>query len=87
MAQKQVQLSDSSSSDTSDEAGWVDVESDSEEKLTIVSLFDGATFPDAESMMAYCKEKFDFDFTKTCRRLALDFHGAVRLINFGKGCP
>ena len=76
----------SSISDTSSEDSlggeWQDMEPD-EEALTIVSFFDDETFPDAKSMLAHCSEKHGFDFLATCRRLTLDFHGAVKLCNFG----
>lgn len=76
-----LSISDSSS-DASVGGEWQDLESD-EESLTIVSLFDDNTFPDSKSMLAYCCEKHDFDFLANCRRLELDFLGAVKLCNFG----
>jgi len=69
--------------DDIDDAGWEDVEPD-EESMTVVSLFDSATFPDLDSMFAYCREKYDFDFMATRARLGLDFHGAVKLCNFSE---
>ena len=75
------------SSDTSDDDNdgeWLDVDPDRDEGVAVVSLFDDTVFPDAQSMLNHCKDKYDFDFVATCRRLALDFHGAVKLINFGK---
>jgi protein arginine N-methyltransferase 3 len=54
----------SSSSEVSDlreEEGWEDAEPDQED-LQVVSLFDEKTFPDALSMIGYCKEKYNFDF-------------------------
>ena len=73
------------SPDTSDDEGeWLDVEPDEEESPTLVSLFGDAVFPDAESMLEHCRDRHGFDFRATCRRLGLDFHGAVKLINFGE---
>lgn len=64
--------------------GWDDVEAgDNEETLEIVSLFDDKVFPDAVSMLAYCKDKFQFDFVATRDRLGLDFYGSIKLVNFG----
>jgi protein arginine N-methyltransferase 3 len=34
-------------------------------------------------MLEYCKEKYNFDFLTTRQHLNLDFHGAVKLCNFG----
>ena len=60
----QDDLSDSSSAsdplDTRNDEGWEDVEPD-EESITVVSLFDERTFPDAASMLAYCRDHHDFD--------------------------
>jgi protein arginine N-methyltransferase 3 len=53
------------------------------EPVTVISFFDDKTFPDAKSMLAYCSEKYSFDFLAICRRLELDFHGAVKLCNLG----
>lgn len=65
--------------------GWDDVnEGDDEvENLEIVSLFDDKVFPDAASMLDYCKDKFKFDFVATRDRLSLDFYGSIKLVNFG----
>lgn len=77
--------SSSSGSESVSGAGeWLDVESDMGEQVTIVSLLDGTTFPDAASMLEDCKRRHGFDFIATCRTLALDFHNSVKLINFGK---
>lgn len=57
-------ISDSSSVsdplDTRNDEGWEDVEPD-EESITVVSLFDQRTFPDASSMLVYCRDHHDFD--------------------------
>lgn len=58
------QAASSSSSETSDlreEEGWEDAEPDNEE-VFFVSFFDEETFPDAISMVNYCKERHHFDF-------------------------
>ncbi|KAK4101349.1 S-adenosyl-L-methionine-dependent methyltransferase [Parathielavia hyrcaniae] len=80
--------SDSESVSSSDnEADWLDKpgeedEDEEQEQVTVVSLFDDKVFPDAPSMLAYCKDKFGFDFLGVRDRLDLDFHGCVKLINF-----
>ena len=60
-------VSDSSSLsdplDTRNDEGWEDVEHD-EETITVVSLFDGETFPDAPSMLECCRDKHGFDIWK-----------------------
>jgi protein arginine N-methyltransferase 3 len=66
-------ISSSSSSDVSEfreEDGWEDAEPDQED-LQIVSLFDDKVFPDAKSMVEYCKEKFGFDFVGIQRELGM----------------
>ncbi|KAL1881969.1 hypothetical protein VTK73DRAFT_3298 [Phialemonium thermophilum] len=69
-------------SDNDDE--WLEDNEDDEEEesLSVVSLFDDQVFPDAASMLSYCKEKHNFDFLAVRDRLRLDFHGTVKLINF-----
>jgi protein arginine N-methyltransferase 3 len=69
------QSNSSSSSEVSDlreEEGWEDAEPDQED-LQVVSLFDEKTFPDAQSMIAYCKEKHGFDFIGVQKNLGSDF--------------
>jgi protein arginine N-methyltransferase 3 len=82
--------SDSESVSSSDnEDNWLNKpgdedEDDEQEQVSIVSLFDDKVFPDAPSMLAYCKDKFGFDFLAVRDRLSLDFHGCVKLINLGE---
>lgn len=66
--------------------GWDDVnEGDDElESLEIVSLFDEKVFPDAQSMLAHCKDKHNFDFVATRDCLGLDFYNSIKLVNFGQ---
>jgi protein arginine N-methyltransferase 3 len=64
-----------------------DDDDDEREEVSVVSLFDDRVFPDAPSMLAYCRDKFGFDFVAVRDRLALDFHGCVRLVNFGELAP
>lgn len=78
-----LSISDTSSSGGSHGGEWQDLEPD-EESVSIVSFFDDKTFPDAKSMLAHCSEEHGFDFLATCQRLGLDFHGAVKLCNFGR---
>ena len=49
--------------DTTNDEGWEDVEQD-EESITVVSLFDEKTFPDATGMLAYCRDSHGFDIWK-----------------------
>jgi protein arginine N-methyltransferase 3 len=80
-------LSSNSSSDGSDvfntkaEEGWEDVEPDVEEEQ-IVSLLDGETFPTVQAMLAYCKDKYNFDFLELRDKFSLDFYGSIKLVNF-----
>lgn len=77
-------MSDLSTSSSSEggEGEWLDVDSDSE-PLTFASLFDPSlTFPSAGAMLAHTREAHGFDLHAVVRRLDLDFHGAVRLVNF-----
>ncbi len=63
-----------SSSETSSEGEWLDVDEDGDEAGPAVqSLFDDGVFPDAMSMLAHCKEKHHFDFLAVRDRLGLDF--------------
>jgi protein arginine N-methyltransferase 3 len=74
-------------SDVSDEQEWLKDDNDDEgeeETLQVISLLDDRVFPDALSMISYCKEKYAFDFLAVRDRLQLDFHGTVKLINFGE---
>src|SRR5262245_17842948 len=81
--------SDSESVSSSDnEEDWLNKpgeedDDEEQEQVSVVSLLDDKVFPDAPSMLAHCKNKFGFDFVGTRDRLGLDFHGSVRLINFG----
>ena len=68
-------------SDVSDEGEWLDLESD-EESIAITSLFDAQTFPTVSAMLDHCKQHHDFDFAACVRRLGVDFHGAVKLVNY-----
>jgi type I protein arginine methyltransferase len=69
-------------SDKSDEEGWLDIEPEESDILSFVSLFDDEVFPDVQSMLGYCKEKYNFDFMATRKNLDLDFYGTIKLINF-----
>lgn len=73
--------STSSNSAGSDDGDWLDVEQD-EETVTVVSLLDAQTFSSLSEMLAHCKQHHGFDLVATVRRLQLDFHGAVKLVNF-----
>ncbi|KAF2426535.1 S-adenosyl-L-methionine-dependent methyltransferase [Tothia fuscella] len=80
------ELPSSSSSDASslheeEEEGWEDAEPDQED-LQVVSLFDEKTFPDAKSMIEYCKENYGFDFLGAAKSLGLDFYSSVKFVNY-----
>lgn len=81
------QMSASSGSETSDvlnlkdDEGWEDVEPEVEQEK-IISLLDHEVFPDVASMLAHCKEKYNFDFLKIRENFALDFYGCIRLVNY-----
>ena len=70
------------SSASSSDGEWQDIEPD-QEQISVLSFFDDVTFPNANEMLDYSREKYGFDFLATQRRLGLDFHGAVKLCNFG----
>lgn len=76
--------SPSSSSDTSEESNWLDVEPDVE-NVEVISLFDAQTFTTLPKMLQHCKEQHHFDLVHNIRRLQLDFLGAIKLVNFIRG--
>lgn len=69
------------SSDGSNEDDWLDVEPD-EESLNFISLLDSHNFSTLTEMLNHCRQHHGFDFVATVRRLDLDFHGSVKLVNF-----
>lgn len=73
--------SSSGATDVSDDGEWLDVEPE-EESTTIVSLLDSQTFSSWAEMLNHCKQRYDFDLIATIKNLQLDFHGAVKLVNF-----
>ncbi|KLO06976.1 S-adenosyl-L-methionine-dependent methyltransferase [Schizopora paradoxa] len=73
---------ESSSTGDEDEEGWDDWGSDPEQKQPCPSLFDGTSLPSATEVLKHDKEKHGFDLEGTCKRLRLDFHGQIRLINY-----
>lgn len=68
-------------SEHSDEGEWLDMESD-EETITITSFFGPQTFPTVATMLEDSKKSHGFDFAANVEQLGLDFHGAVKLVNF-----
>lgn len=85
----QPSASDSEDSDSrGEEENWSDAgeDDDDEEEETqeVISLLDDRVFPDVMSMLAHCREKHSFDFLGIRQKLALDFHGCVKLVNFSK---
>jgi type I protein arginine methyltransferase len=81
------QMSTSSGSDISDvlnlkdDEDWEDVQPE-EDQEKIISLLDHEVFPEVTSMLAHCKERYNFDFLKIRDNFALDFYGSIRLINY-----
>lgn len=73
-----------STSEASDDQEWLDDEDGEVETVSVISLLDDRVFPDALSMVSYCKEKYGLDFLSIRNRLELDFHGTVKLINFSE---
>lgn len=67
--------------DLKDDEGWEDAEPDVEE-TKFVSLLDGEVFTDIYSMLGHCKDKHNFDFLKLRQKLALDFYGNIKLVNY-----
>lgn len=59
------------------------MEADDETGPEVISLLDDRVFPDVMSMLTHCKDKHGFDFLAVRQKLQLDFHGAVKLVNFG----
>ena len=49
--------------DLADDPQWKDIEPD-EEKISVLSFFDEARFPDVQSMLQYCKKEYNFDLVK-----------------------
>lgn len=67
--------------DLKDDEGWEDAEPDVEE-TRFVSLSDSEQFPDIESMLKHCKDKHNLDFLEIRQKLALDFYGNIKLVNY-----
>ena len=82
MASRGDGASDSSSSsdplDTANDEGWEDLEND-EESVSILSLFDERTFPNAQSMLAHCRGNHGFDIWK----LRQDFGEYLKIFRSG----
>ncbi|KAF5006494.1 hypothetical protein FDECE_7129 [Fusarium decemcellulare] len=66
----------------SDEGEWLDVEPEEEEPIPITSFFGPQTFPTVAAMLEDSKQNHGFDFVAHVQKLQLDFHGAVKLVNF-----
>ncbi|KAF5002285.1 hypothetical protein FGRMN_502 [Fusarium graminum] len=65
----------------SDEGEWLDLESD-EESVPITSFFTTQTFPTVAAMLEDSNKNHGFNFANYVQTLQLDFHGAVKLVNF-----
>ncbi|KAF9046251.1 protein arginine N-methyltransferase [Panaeolus papilionaceus] len=72
------------SSDDEDEEDqtWEDWVSDSNSRQETKSLFEDKVLPSVEEALAYDKKAHGFDINETSKKLGLDFHGRVRLVNF-----
>ncbi len=67
--------------DMKNEDGWEDAEPD-EEETPFISLLDDEVFMDIYAMLNHCKQMYNFDFREIRQRLALDFYGSIKLVNF-----
>ncbi|KIM43061.1 hypothetical protein M413DRAFT_443870 [Hebeloma cylindrosporum] len=82
------QIDDNDASATSesesddDDQTWDDWVSDSNAQQQCKSLFCDQVLPSVEAALAYDKETYHFSLDEVCKRLSLDFHGRVRLINY-----
>lgn len=56
--------------DLDDDRQWKDIEQD-EEKISVLSLFDEARFPDVQSMLQYCREEYNFDLVRIVKNLGV----------------
>lgn len=65
----------------SDEAEWLDLESD-EESTPITSFFTSQTFSTVAAMLEDSVKNHGYNFVEDVQKLQLDFHGAVKLVNF-----
>jgi hypothetical protein len=65
----------------SDEGEWLDLESD-EESTPITSFFTSQTFPTVAAMLEDSVKNHGYNFVEDVQKLQLDFHGAVKLVNF-----
>lgn len=65
----------------SEEGEWLDLESD-EESIPITSFFTTQTFPTVAAMLEDSIKNHGYNFIKDVQKLELDFHGAVKLVNF-----
>ena len=67
--------------DMKNDDGWEDAEPD-EEETPFISLLDDEVFMDIYAMLNHCKEKYNFNFLEIRQRLALDFYGSIKLVNY-----
>ncbi|CAG8978088.1 hypothetical protein HYALB_00000760 [Hymenoscyphus albidus] len=67
--------------DLKDDEGWEDAEPE-EDTTQFISLMDDEVFSDINQMLKHCKEKHNLDFLDLRQKLALDFYGNIKLVNF-----
>lgn len=84
MSKEFDKMSASTDSENSDGVDWQDVEPD-EEQITFVSLFGPETFATIGDLLQDCKTH-NFDLAATTRRLNLEFHDTIKLVNFVRSC-
>ncbi|KAK2465278.1 hypothetical protein APHAL10511_002632 [Amanita phalloides] len=75
---------DSSEQNTDDDVDedWDDWVSDSIVQPSCASLFDDNTFPTVEDALLHDQSKHGFNLDQISKRLSLDIHGRIRLINY-----
>ena len=64
------------------EGEWLDVEPEEEEQLAFHSFFSDKVFHTIGDLLKESKETYSFDFPSAARKLGLDFHEAVKLVNY-----
>lgn len=73
----------SSSTGEDDDDNWDEWASDAgADTLQCISLFDATTHVGVVTALAHDRDKHDVDFEALCKRLQLDFHARIRLVNY-----
>ncbi|KAI0088626.1 S-adenosyl-L-methionine-dependent methyltransferase [Irpex rosettiformis] len=74
--------SSSSDEDNAEEETWEDWVSDSLTSRPCKSLFDDQDFPSVDAAVEHDKASNNFDLEQCCKKLGLDVHQRIRLINW-----